>query len=202
MTEPNHPDCPKDSRFPAGGEGGEPTKWEDSDPRVLTERLYQELRVLASRRFQGPLGIHKTLQPTVLVNEAYLRLQSSRDFAVKDKAHFFCLAARVMRQILADHARSKHAEKRGGDWQRVSLDQVLDSARSAEIEILDLEKALQELSRLSETKARLVELRFFAGLTETESAEALGISRSEATRQWRMTKAWLSHHLRAEGDGE
>lgn len=118
------------------GGGGEP-----ADPPGLAAHLYRELRDLAARRFQAPLGIHKTLQPTLLVNEAYLRLRGSRELEVKDRAHFFCLAAQAMRQVVIDHAGSKQTDKRGGDWRRVSLADVFEASGSPEVEVLDLERA-------------------------------------------------------------
>lgn len=159
--------------------------------------MYPELHAIARRHLGGAADAH-TLQPTALINEAYLKLAAHTGVEVRDRAHFAALVSRVMRQILVDHARSKLAEKHGGGRDRVSISAVQDDTAAADYEVLALDEALRELSALNATKAKLVELRFFAGLTETEAADALGMSRAEATRQWRMTRAWLAQRLRTE----
>ncbi len=167
------------------------------DP-AFAVRLYEELRNLAGRALGRQQARH-TLQPTALVHEAYLKLADAPQVP-RERSHFLALAAKVMRQVLIDHARSKSAQKRGGDWQRITLREGTGASSEPEVDLLALDEALDELSRLNERKARLVELRFFAGLTETEAAESLGISRTEASREWRLAKAWLSHRLKADED--
>ncbi len=158
--------------------------------------MYSDLRELARRHLARDRG--HTLQPTALVNEAFLKLASGKEGVIRDRAHFAALVSRVMRQILVDHARSKLAERHGGGRERVSLTDVAGAPPSSGFEVLALDEALEELARLNPTKAQLVELRFFAGLTETEAADALSMSRAEATRQWRMTRAWLAQRLRTD----
>lgn len=159
----------------------------------LIGAMYSELHQLARRHLAGERG--HTLQPTALVNEAYVKLAEYSGGAIRDRAHFAALVSRVMRQILVDHARSKLAARRGGDRERVSISEV-PGAESVTIEVLALDAALEDLGKLSAIKAQLVERRFFSGMTETEAAESLGMSRAEATRQWRMTRAWLAQRLR------
>ncbi len=176
---------------------------ESSDPTAaaaLLPRMYDELKRLAASQLRDQPTDH-TLQPTALVNEAFLKLAGQGGADVKDRTHFFVLASKVMRQVLIDHARAKQAAKRGGDWQRITLSGMHEPSGFEDIDLLSLNEVLNELASLSERKARLVELRFFAGLTEIEAARVLGISRTEATRQWRMTRAWLSKRLRETDEG-
>ncbi len=155
--------------------------------------MYSELHQIARRHLVGDRG--HTLQPTALVNEAFVKLAAYSGGAIHDRAHFAALVSRVMRQILVDHARSKLAAQKGLGGERVSVSE-LPGAAEASFEVLALDEALHELGKLSATKAQLVERRFFSGMTETEAAESLGMSRAEATRQWRMTRAWLAQRLR------
>ena len=178
---------------PAANQDPQGGSQEPSDPKDLIGAMYSELHQLARRHLVGERG--HTLQPTALVNEAFVKLAGYSGGAIRDRAHFAALVSRVMRQILVDHARSKLADRRGGDRERVSISE-LPGATNASVEVLALDDALQELSKLSATKAQLVERRFFSGMTETEAAESLGMSRAEATRQWRMTRAWLAQRLR------
>ena len=156
--------------------------------------MYANLREIA-RRHLAHNGAAHTLQPSALVNEAYLKLAAQPGVTVRDRSHFAALVSRIMRQILVDHARSKLAERHGGGRERVSISEV-PGEPAANFEVLALDEALEELGKLNATKARLVELRFFAGMTESEAADSLGMSRAEATRQWRMTRAWLAQKLR------
>ncbi len=165
----------------------------------LLPELYGELREIAGHHFARQPPGH-TLQPTALVNEAYLKLAARNDARIKDRGHFLALASRVMRQVLVDHERSRRAGKRGGALQRVTLSEAATDGLSDDLDILSLEEALQELSALSADKARLIELRFYGGLTEAEAADVMGISRASATRQWRLVKAWLSRKLTGMGD--
>lgn len=156
--------------------------------------VYEELRALAGAYFRNQPADH-TLQPTALVHEAFVKLVQDVALEPRDRAHFMALAARVMRQVLVDHARSRSREKRGGNQRRVSLDSVDLPAEGREIDVLSLEEAMSRLMQLSEQKARLVELRFFGGLTEDEAADVLQISRAAASRDWRFARAWLINEL-------
>lgn len=168
-----------------------------SDQDSLYRTVYDELRGLAAVMLADQRVGH-TLQPTALVHEAYVRMLRQSQVQVEGRAHFFRLAARVMRQVLVDHARGKGSEKRGGGQARVTLDgrEVLDSESA--VDILALDDVLNELSKLDERKARLVELRVFAGMSLDEAADALGVARSTAALDWRFVKSWLAAQL---GDG-
>ena len=169
-----------------------------SDPKHAEELLaivYDELREIARRQLRGERQGH-TLQPTALVHEAYLRLVDSRDMAWESRAHFFGTAARAMRQILVDHARRRNAAKRGGGQERVTLDSGIAAEDSVTAEVLDLNDALEKLSSHDGDLARLVELRFFAGLTLDETADALGVSRRKAAKDWSVARLWLQRELR------
>lgn len=158
-----------------------------------------ELHRLAGSMMRAERSDH-TLQPTALVNEACLRLFDQRG-AWEGRGHFLALAATVMRRVLADHARRRRAEKRGGDRQRVTLDGC-EASRDAEgerdVDLLALDAALEKLAGLYARQARIVELRYLAGMTVDEVAEALEISRSTVEAEWRMARAWLHREL---GDG-
>ncbi len=157
----------------------------------LLPLVYDELRALAVNLFRQQQG-HHTLQPTALVHEAYLRLVGSDSYA--DRQHFFRVAAMAMRQLLVDHARARRAEKRGGDRQRVLLEEAGDEA-SREIDLVALDDALTELARLDERQARVVELRFLAGMSVPETAEALGVSERTVYLDWKMARVWLEQQL-------
>ncbi len=165
----------------------------------FTPEVYNELRSLA-HAFLGSDRHRHTLQPTALVNEAYLKLAQHPKLGTVPRENLVRLAARVMRNVFVDYVRAANAEKRGGNWQRVSLSAVNESGSIIDIDVLALDEALQELYKLSERKAQLIELRFFGGLTEAEAAASLNISRSEATIQWRHARAWLQKRLRHTGD--
>ena len=160
----------------------------------LFARLYNDLRRVAGRRLAVEPG--DALDTTVLVHEAFLRLIDQSQVAWQDRGHFFAVAARVMRRILVDHARERGAEKRGGKVAVVALEKLGEVAfgeRAGELLVLD--ECLNELTRLDPDRARLVELRFFAGLSLEETADALGVSRATVVRQWRVTKGWLYRQL-------
>jgi RNA polymerase sigma factor (TIGR02999 family) len=163
------------------------------DARAAAELLplvYQELKRLAARRLAGERP-GQTLQATALVHEAYLRLVQG-DVPWQNQGHFFAAAAEAMRRILIDNARRKHARKHGGDHNRVELEDVALAAVEAPVnDMLALDEALVRLARENPDVARLVELRFFAGLGEEEAAAMLGISRATASRQWGYARAWL-----------
>jgi RNA polymerase sigma factor (TIGR02999 family) len=175
-------------------------QWSDGDATVfdrLTERVYDQLRLLADQAL-GKDWANKSLQPTELVHEAYLRLVDAKQLDWKNRSHFFCIAARLMREILVDRARARMAEKRGGRITKLSLQSVaIDVAdpRGQLIDVISLDLALQELTALDHDQGRLVELRFFAGMTVEETAEVLGVSARTIKRDWRLAKAWLRRRL-------
>ncbi|MEO1369232.1 MAG: ECF-type sigma factor [Acidobacteriota bacterium] len=168
-----------------------------ADVAQLTEGLYAELRRLARGAMRGERRDH-TLQSTALVNEAYLRLREGRA-AVESRAHFLALAARVMRQVLIDHARGRERQKRGGDFRRVSLTEADPSSDRPHYEILALDQALDALKAFDPRRARLLELQLFAGLTYGEMAEALGCSEATVHRELRLARAWLHRQLAPAG---
>lgn len=175
----------------------------------LLPLVYDELRSLAESFFSNERRDH-TLQPTALVHEAYARLVDQTAIEFKSRNQFFVLAAKAMRNILVDHARARNRLKRGGGghWQEVTISQIEQSIadqnpESAETPGPDLEAVHEALARLQtfdERKAKLVELRFFAGLTIEAAADILGIARSTATEDWRMARAWLHRELRDKAD--
>jgi RNA polymerase sigma factor (TIGR02999 family) len=156
--------------------------------------VYEELRRVARRRLRGGSPGH-ALQSTALVHEVYLRLVDADRMTVKSRTHFFALAARMMRQILVDHARRHRADKRGGGVTMVSLDGVHPAAPATSVDVLALEEALDALSAIDDRQCRIVELRFFAGFNIDEAAEALGVSPATVEREWALAKAWLYRQL-------
>lgn len=156
----------------------------------LLPLVYDELRSLAASYLRRERPDH-TLQPTALVHEAWLKLIDQSQVNWQNRAHFFGIAAQVMRRVLVDHARRQTADKRGGEFEKLSLDENLDAAQERAIELIALDDALRELAVLDPQKSRLVELRFFGGLSVEETAEVLGVSAITIKRQWRMAKAWL-----------
>lgn len=162
----------------------------------FTPLLYDELRRLAGSMLANERSGH-TLQPTALVHEAYLKLIDQRRAGDADQATFLRLAAMVMRRVLVDHARARKRLKRGGIAQRVTLHDAegASSSPSAGIDFESLESALTQLETLDERKARLIELRFFCGLSEPAAADALGISRATASREWRLARSWIQREL-------
>jgi RNA polymerase sigma factor (TIGR02999 family) len=167
------------------------------DPRAADQLLplvYAELRRLAARKLAAEAPGH-TLQPTALVHEVYLRLVGRAEpVAYKDRGHFFAVAAAAMRRILVDNARRKLTQKRGGGRQRQPLDAV--AAPEPDVELLALDEALQKLAAADPQKAKLVELRYFAGLTGDQAAAVLGISPTTADRHWAYARAWLQAEVR------
>lgn len=165
----------------------------------LAPHVYDELRRLAAAQLRDqPVG--HTLQPTALVNEAWVKLAANPDLRFDDRRAYLVLASRVMRQVLVDHARGKRRAKRGQGWRRVTLGALETPNGSIDVDLLALEEALEELAELKPDRVRLVELRFFGGLTEAEASEVLGISQRQVTRQWRTVKAWLRSRLGPSGD--
>jgi RNA polymerase sigma-70 factor (ECF subfamily) len=157
---------------------------------VLLPLIYDELRKLAGNYLRRERSDH-TLEPTALVHEAYLRMVDQTQVNWQNRAHFFGVAAQMMRRILIDHARAHNAEKRGQDFQKLSLDENIDKSVERSSELIALDDALRSLAELDEQKGRIVELRFFGGLSIDETAEVLGVSAPTVKRQWRMAKAWL-----------
>ena len=171
--------------------------WSRGDRRALDRLLplvYAELRRIAARQLRHE-GAGHTLQPTALVHEAYVRLIQQRSVDWQNRAHFFGVAAHVMRRILVDHARRKAAGKRGDGARRVPLEAAAGTAAPTEIPVLALDDALARLEQLDRELARIVELRTFGGLTIDEAAYVLQVSPSTAKRQWRTAKAWLTREL-------
>ena len=156
--------------------------------------VYAELRRIAARALLAERREH-TLQPTALVNEVYVRLVERPNASWQDRAHFLACAARVMRQILVDHARAHRADKRGGGLLRVTLGEETLAAEGPEVDFLALDAALDRLARQDEQKSRIVELRYFGGLSNEETAEALGVSPRTVKRGWALARAWLRREL-------
>jgi RNA polymerase sigma factor (TIGR02999 family) len=171
--------------------------WNDGSAEALDrviDAIYPQLRRIArkhlARRRPG-----ESLESAALANEAYLKLLHSGGIRCENRSHFLALCSQMIRRILVDHARSRGFAKRGGDAQRVPLDQVLLSAQARGIEVLALDEALEALARIDARKSRVVELRYFGGLSIEETAEALGVSLDTAKRDWRMARAWLLAEL-------
>jgi RNA polymerase sigma factor (TIGR02999 family) len=172
------------------------TTGDDSDSAILSELLYDELKSLARQMMNAERADH-TLQPTALVHEVFLRLINTDELEVNSENHFMMLAARIMRRVLIDHARAIKRQKRGGDHKHVSLT-IADPESNEPISpetLLSIDDALEKLRALDERKAKLVELRFFAGLDEEHAARILGIARSTASSDWRFARAWLLRQL-------
>lgn len=164
---------------------------------ALLAQVYDELRRLAQRQFRFERSDH-TLQATGLVHEAYVRLIGDQAVAATDRGHFFALAAQTMRRILVDHARARRAGKRGGGEAMITLSDEVAAPDERSVELLRLDDALAELAKLDPDQARLVELRYFAGLTIEDTAAALGVSPATVKREWATAKAWLRRELARE----
>ncbi len=170
-------------------------EWSGGDSSAadrLLPVLYDELHRIAAGALRGERRGH-TLQPTALVNEAWMKL-ADQNAPWKNRAHFLGVAAQAMRRILVDHARRKSAQKRGGDALRVTLADVA-ATESNEVDLVRLDDALEKLAALDERQAKMVTMRFFAGLTVDETAEALGVSEKTVKRDWAAAKAWLHREL-------
>lgn len=156
----------------------------------LAELVYPELRRLAAYYMRSERS-SQTLQATALVNEAFVRLFDGQPVSIKDRAHFVALVARQMRRILVDHGRSFRAQKAAGSHIRLAIDDVRDLGESPDEDLLAVDEALERLSAVDDRAARVVELRFFGGLSEEETGEVLGISLSTVKRDWTFARAWL-----------
>jgi RNA polymerase sigma factor (TIGR02999 family) len=171
--------------------------WNHGDDAALAELtplVYEELRRLAHRHMSGERPDH-TLQTTALVNEAYLRLADQSNPSWQDRAHFFAVAARAMRQILVNYAKSQRSQKRGGGALKVELDEVAIVSPEESKGIIDLHEALERLATLDSRKGRVVELKYFGGLNHDEIAEVLNVSTVTVRRDWVFAKAWLHNEL-------
>jgi RNA polymerase sigma-70 factor, ECF subfamily len=175
--------------------------WSNGDQTALDQLIplvHEELRRLAHRymgreRRRDRRGV--TLQTTALVNEAYLRLIDARNVRWEGRAHFFAISAQLMRRILVDYARSRNRAKRGGEARRVSLEEAAAFSAESAPDLVALDDALDALAKIDERKSRVVELRFFGGLSVEETARVLNVSPETVLRDWRLAKSWLLHEL-------
>jgi len=170
--------------------------WSDGDAAALEQLMplvYAELRRLARRRLARERG--RSLQTTALVHEAYLRLIDQRSVRWQNRAHFFAIAARMMRRILVDHARARQCGRRGDGAVPVSLDTVAEVSSERAAQLVDLDDALSRLAEVDPRKSQVVELRFFGGLSVEETAEVLGVSGVTVMRDWSTAKAWLHREI-------
>ena len=173
------------------------TAWSGGDKAALDKLMpliHQELRRLAHRYMSRERPGH-TMQTTALVNEAYIRLVNREGVHWQNRAHFFAIASQLMRHILVDHARSHAYAKRGGGAQTISLDEAMVVSQERAAEVVALDDALKELADIDPQQSRIVELRFFGGLTIEETAVVLGLSPATIKREWSTAKAWLYHEL-------
>jgi RNA polymerase sigma factor (TIGR02999 family) len=173
------------------------------DPKTLDSlmpEVYEDLCRVASRRLRDERGGH-TLQTAGLVNEAYLRMSRQARSEWQSRGQFFAVAARMMRRVLVDHARAHGTAKRGGDVEKVSLEHITDWSGDSEPDIEQLDTALEALAAVDIEQARIVEFKFFGGLTHEEIAEVLGVSPATVKRRWLVARAWLYRALRGERKG-
>ncbi|MDQ3747741.1 MAG: sigma-70 family RNA polymerase sigma factor [Acidobacteriota bacterium] len=173
-------------------------QWSNGDAEVIDDLMplvYVELRRQASGYLRRERSNH-TLQPTALINEAYLKLIDQRDVKWQNRAHFFAIAAQAMRRILVDYARERHREKRGGAAENLPLDEALTIvSQEKSVDLVALDEALNKLAKFDERQAKVVELRYFSGLSIDETAEVLNVSNVTIRRDWNMAKAWLHQEI-------
>jgi len=184
-------------RVPPGDVTALLQRWSHGDRAAvdqLTPLVYTELRRLARNYLRRERPDH-TLRSSDLVHEAYLRLVDQRDARWQDRAHFFAVSAQIMRRILVDHARARRREKRGSGAPVLALNEAIDLPESRGLELIALDDALDDLAKLDRQQSRVVELRFFTGLSIEETAEVLGISKATANRDWVTARAWLIREL-------
>lgn len=171
--------------------------WQDGENEAI-ERLaplvYNELRQIARRRLRRQ-DAGRTLQTTALVNEAYIRLAEGKDFDWQDRVHFFAVSAQIMRRVLVDAARTRASAKRGGGVQHLVINESIDGSPSRGTDLVALDQALEELAKVDARKVRVIELRFFGGLSVEETAEVLKISVQSVMRDWKLAKAWILRFL-------
>jgi RNA polymerase sigma factor (TIGR02999 family) len=175
-------------------------RWREGDGLALQQLMplvYDELRRLASHYLRQERSDH-TLQPTALVHEAYLRLAGENPPEWQNRAHFFGIAANIMRRILVEHARARNAVKRGGPAFLLNVDEAVGFPHRTDLDLLELDRALSELGDLDEQQSRIVELRFFTGLTIEDTSEVLGISPATVKRDWVTARAWLYRAMTGE----
>jgi len=174
-------------------------QWSNGNAEVLDDLMplvYVELRRQASGYLRRERSNH-TLQPTALINEAYLKLIDQRAVKWQNRAHFFAIAAQAMRRILVDYARQRQRDKRGGKAENLSLEQAISIvSQEKSVDLVALDDALTRLEKFDERQARVVELRYFSGLSIDETAEVLGVSNVTVRRDWNMAKAWLLQEIR------
>jgi RNA polymerase sigma factor (TIGR02999 family) len=174
--------------------------WNSGDAAALDDvirAVYQELRRMAERYLRLERPGH-TLQPTAIVHEAYLRLIDQTQVNWQNRAHFFGVAAQMMRRILVDHARTKQRDKRGGPARKLSLDEAMNLSKGRAADLVLLDEALESLSVIDPRKSRVVELRFFGGLSVDEAAEVLDVSPQTVIRDWKLAKAWLYQEIKSD----
>ena len=173
-------------------------QWNSGDKLALdriVELVYEDLRRLARRRARS-LPADSSIQPTALVNEVYLRLVDASQVSWKDRAHFFAIVARLMRQVVTDSARFRGREKRGGGWQRIAIEDSNLPAARQEIDVLALDEAINRLAAADARKAQVVELRVYGGLSNGEIAEVLAVSVDTIKRDWTFARLWLARELK------
>ena len=171
--------------------------WKEGDDEALKRLIsvvYPEMRKIARLHLAGRPP-SQTFESAALANEAYLKLIRAKGIEIKDRAHFLAVCAQIIRRVLVDHARNRRRVKRGGGALQVTLDETLVAPQIGGVDVLALEEALTSLARIDERKCRVVELRFFGGLSVEESAEVLQVSAETVMRDWRMAKAWLYREL-------
>jgi len=172
--------------------------WSEGDAKVLDNLMplvYEELRRQASRYLRKERANH-TLQTTALIHEAYLKLIDQKSVEWQNRSHFFAIASTAMRRILVDYARERHREKRGGSAENLPLDEALQiSSDEKSVDLIALDEALNRLAKLDKRQAKVVELRYFSGLSIDETAEILGVSNATVRLDWNLAKAWLKQEI-------
>lgn len=173
-------------------------KWSEGNQEILDKLMplvYEELRRQASRYLRRERSNH-TLQTTALIHEAYLKLVDQKEVEWQSRAHFFAIAAQAMRRILVDYARERHRDKRGGNAENLPIeDALMISSKEKSVDLVALDEALTRLAEFDERQARVVELRYFSGLSIEETADVLGVSNVTVRRDWNMAKAWLHQQI-------
>ena len=177
------------------------TRGEEGAKEELYQMVYDELHRLA-HRYMSRENPGNMLQTTALVNEAYLKLADTKNLNWQDRAHFFAVSANIMRHILVDQARACRAERRGGDAQQVGLEDVIEIPQAPHKDVLALNDALDQLAEVDGRKSKVVELRYFGGLSVEETAEVLKVSADTVMRDWRLAKAWLLRELSGDNSHE